>query len=564
MVTANGQATDGQAAKAGTVSAAQATGAVWGEVICRLGLRPSLDAGHGTIFVGERNGVALHLTCTPTGEGARFDVRLSRPAPRVPGGAHRFRAVPRAATPVLSTLTTGDIAFDALVTLFGDPGALWLLDDDVRTAVVDAVHAGAWVTGSEAGLSHHALCGLRTPAEVLRQIDRVCAALLRLTRPRSVGELIAGASTDAALPVRKALAEAVSVRLTDDRAEAQISAARNIAAHLPEQSVAWLGVLTRQHLSDEAVLAVIDAVSACVASGSDTHLDDELVEWLDRHQAIAVQKAAQHALTGVVRQLIVRMRGPERDARIRRLIAQASTRGALVEAICAVLVEDQLPNASDWLGLLETDDPRSLVVVLQSWGRVPPSAPGPIIEFLDHAEPQVRVAAAETLAVHVYSHLMADRWPAAQALAIHAAQSPELCRAAAHVCVRARPTRAVDWLAAVPVDADADPQTAESLAEAFEGLGDPRAEPRLLTWLDADDPARIAAIEALGTVGTRAAIQPLSEVARGFLVAGAARRAAKAAIAAIESRTGAAAAVTRADDAPPMIDPAPDRTTSGQ
>ena len=332
--------------------------------------------------------------------------------------------------------------------------------------------------------------------------------------------------------------------MTDERAGAQISAARNIATHMPKQAVAWLGVLTRQALTDEAVLAVIDAVCACVAAGSDTHLDEELVDWLDRHQAIAVQNAAQQALSGVVRQLIVSMRGPERDARIRRLIAQASTRGALVEAICAVLVEDQLPNASDWLGLLHTDDPGALVVVLQAWGRVPPSAPGPIIAFLEHVEPQVRVAAAETLAIHVYTHLAAGRWDAARALATYAAQSAEFCRAAAHVCVRARPARAVDWLAAVPVDAKADPQTAEALAEAFEGLGDPRAEARLLEWIDADDPARLAAIEALGALGGRSAIQPLSDVAKGFLVAGAARRAAKAAIEAIESRAASTAAVT--------------------
>ncbi|MGK0359880.1 MAG: hypothetical protein ACI9U2_002186 [Bradymonadia bacterium] len=539
----------GDTASGGQASSAKAS-AIWGDVICRLGLRPSLDAGHTTVFEGERNGVAIRVGCaagveeTGTADGLQYDVCFSRPAPDVPGGAHRFRAVPRAATPVLSTLTTGDIGFDALVTLFGDPGALWLLDDDVRAAIVDAVHAGAWVTGSQAGLPHGALSSCRNPAEVLRQIDRVCAALLRLTRPRSIGELIAGASTDAAMPVRRALAEAVSVRLTDDRAEAQISAARNIATHLPDQSVTWLGVLTRQTLSNEAVLAVIDAVSACVASGSDTHLDDELVAWLDRHQAIAVQQAAQQALSGVVRQLIVSMRGPERDARIRRLIAQASTRGALVEAICSVLVEDQLPNASDWLGLLHTDDPHALVVVLQAWGRVPPSAPGPIIAFLEHGEPQVRIAAAETLAVHVYAHLTANRWGAAHALAAYAAQSPEFCRAAAHVCVRARPARAVDWLAAVPVDAAADPGTAQALAEAFEGLGDARAEARLLEWLGADDPARIAVIEALGTVGTRAAIQPLSELAKGFLIAGAARRAAKAAIESIESRAALTAAVT--------------------
>lgn len=558
MVTATGDTVSTGQVSAGQVSAGQPAAdhaAIWGSVICRLGLRPSLDAGHATIFEGERNGVAIQLGCTVTAQGLQYDVCFSRPAPNVPGGAHRFRAVARAATPVLSTLTTGDIGFDALVTLFGDPGALWLLDDDVRTAIVDAVHAGAWITGSQAGLSHDALISCRNPADILRQIDRVCAALLRLTRPRSVGQLIAGASTDAALPVRRALAEAVSVRLTDDRAEAQISAARNIATHMPDQAVTWLGVLTRQTLTDEAVLAVIDAVSACVASGNDTHLDDELVDWLDRHQAIAVQNAAQQALSGVVRQLIVSMRGPERDARIRRLIAQASTRGALVEAICAVLVEDQLPNASDWLGLLHTDDPRALVVVLQAWGRVPPSAPAPIVGFLDHGEPQVRVAAAETLALQVYAHLAADRWGAAHALATHAAHSPEFCRAAAHVCVRARPARAVDWLAAVPVDAHADPQTAEALAEAFEGLGDPRAEPRLLEWLDADDPARLAAIEALGTVGTRAAIQPLSELAKGFLIAGTARRAAKAAIEAIESRGASSAAVTNQ---------APDAAMSGQ
>jgi hypothetical protein len=474
-----------------------------------------------------------------------LQLRIHRPAPEE-GGGHRFRAVPRHASPVLSTLTTGDVAFDALVTLFGDPAALCLLDDEARLAVADAVSLGAWISADEAGLDGQHIAALSL-AEQLACVDRIALAVARLTRPRGIGELIAAASTDEAAPVRAALADAVTLRLTNARPAGQISAARNIAAHLPDRAVEWLGILTRQTLTDEAVLALIDACCACTGAGADVQLDAELVAWLDRHQAIAVRKAAQKALIGVVRQLIVAMRGPERDARIRRLIEQARTRGPLVEAICSVLVDDQLPNASDWLGMLETDDPSALVVRLQAWGRVTPSTPEPIAAYLEHAEPRVRVAAAESLAFHLYAHLAAHRMAEAQALAGYAATSAEFCRAAAHICVRARPPHAVEWLLAVPVDAQDDPHAAEPLAEAFEGLRDPTAEPRLIEWLSADEPARMAAIEALGAIGTRHAVQPLSDLAKGFLVAGATRRAAKQAMDAIETRVARSSEVTVQD-----------------
>lgn len=523
--------------------------ALWGEVICQLGLLPRLDPGPQTVFEGRRHGVLLAVHWH---DAAPTQVVLSRPAADM-ASAHRFRAVPRHAAPVLSTLMTGDMAFDAMVTLFGDPAALCLLDDDTRVAVADAVSLGAWVTATEAGLDLarlgvEALSSEAFIAESIARIDRVALAVARLSRARGVGELIAAASTDQAEAVRAALADAVTLRLADARPANQISAARSIAAHLPDRAVEWLGILTRQALTDEAVLALIDACCACTSAGTDTHLDAELVEWLDRHQAIAVRNAAQQALTGVVRQLIVGMRGPERDARIQRLITQARTRGALVEAICAVLVNDQLPNASDWLGLLETDDPGALVVRLQAWGRVSPNAPEPIAAYLEHAEPQVRVAAAEALSFHLYTHLSAQRIAEAEALAGYAAQSMEFCRAAAHICVRARPPQAVQWLLAVPVDVAQDPQTAEALAEAFEGLRDSAAEPRLIEWLTADDPARMAAIEALAAVGTRRAVQPLTDLAKGFLVAGAVRRAARRAVETIEARVTRTAEITVQDD----------------
>lgn len=520
--------------------------AYWGEVIRRLDLRPALRDGATTIFEGDHHGVSVALHWTPS-DPAAVEVRLARPAPEVPGGRHRFRAVPVGAVPIPGALATEDPPFDAAVALFGPPSALWIFDVEARASALAAVAAGAWLTDASAGLPGPAFAAASTPVEALALIDTACRAVLRLTRPRTVGELIAGASTDPSAPVRAALAEAVAIRLTDPRPEAQISAARNIAAHLPDQAVEWLGLLTRQPLSEQAVLAVIDAVAACTSAGADARLDDALVQWLDTHQAMAVQRAAQRALSGVVRQLIVTMRGPSRDARIRHLLDMARTRSSLVEAICTVLVEDQLPNAGDWLGLLETDEPGAMVVRLQAWGRVAPSAPGPIIAFLEHPAERVRIAAAETLAFHLHAHLAADRPEAAAALTAPAARSADFRRAAAHICVRTRPPGAVRWLLSVPIDAKADPEAAEAWAEAFEGLGDPAAEPRLLEWLDADEPARSVVIEALGQIGTRAAIQPLNDLARGFLVGGAVRRAARAAVAQIELRAAGDAAISPSD-----------------
>lgn len=85
------------------------------------------------------------------------------------------------------------------------------------------------------------------------------------------------------------------------------------------------------------------------------------------------------------------------------------------------------------------------------------------------------------------------------------------------------------------------PELAPAAAEALGETGSPAAEPPLIAALQRDDPAlRVVAANALGRVGSAAAVLPLKEMADQFLL-GETRRAARQAIAEIQSRVRGAA-----------------------
>ncbi|MFC2171231.1 HEAT repeat domain-containing protein [Acidobacteriota bacterium] len=90
---------------------------------------------------------------------------------------------------------------------------------------------------------------------------------------------------------------------------------------------------------------------------------------------------------------------------------------------------------------------------------------------------------------------------------------------------------------------DADVKTAEVIAIAIREIGDPAAEPTLLRMLGRDETrVKEAAANALGTVGTVRAVEPLLELTTGVARSGSLKRASREAISRIQHRLGDAEA----------------------
>ena len=99
--------------------------------------------------------------------------------------------------------------------------------------------------------------------------------------------------------------------------------------------------------------------------------------------------------------------------------------------------------------------------------------------------------------------------------------------------------RAVDTL--TEALASAEEVTAAAAAHALGRIGDAAAEPALLAALAHDSGAvRVAAAESLGQLGTPAAVVPLRDAASSHLLDGELRRAARQAVARIQSRVSGA------------------------
>jgi hypothetical protein len=205
---------------------------------------------------------------------------------------------------------------------------------------------------------------------------------------------------------------------------------------------------------------------------------------------------------------------------------------------CLELLREQHPNSPETLRALRAAlyDPsaeirRYATRALGSDARIYLEA-----KVLEGAGPEQRGAAFQALFDHVPPAEMAQF---AEAL-LHD-QDPDVRHAAIELTSSERHRPAAGRLIELLGHDESD--TVALAAEALGHIGDPVAEPELLTLLGSLDPgATLAAVEALGRIGTARAVEPLHGFEGMAVTASdrAVRRAAREAIASIQARLGLA------------------------